>query len=120
MTARVAMIAAACGVAAAMPGCGFGGDEGSGGGPNPNDKRGVTFACLEREGLDAELTGEKSIQVGGPGGPRVEFFVSSGEAEARQFQGEAQSAQQVGAALLFVNGGSDRLLEQIEDCLAEQ
>ena len=50
----------------------------------------------------------------------MEFFVSSGEAEARQFQGEAQGAQQVGAALLFVNDGSMRLLEKIEDCLAKQ
>jgi hypothetical protein len=121
MNARIAIVAAACTLAAGAAGCGFGDDGGSGGGPNPNDKRAVTLACMtERQGIDAQLAGEQSIQVAGPGGPRVEFFVSSGEAEARQFEGEAQGAQQVGAALLFVNDGSERLLGQIEDCLAEQ
>ena len=40
-----------------------------------------------------------------PAARAIEFFVSSGEAEAQQFQGEAQGAEQVGAALLFVNQG---------------
>ena len=78
----------------------------SGGGPDPNDKRAVALNCItNREGLDARLVGEKSIQVDGPSGPRAEFFVSSGEAEALQFQGDAQGAQQIGAALLVREQG---------------
>ncbi len=120
MTARAIRIAAACAVAASAAGCGLGDDSGGSGG-GPNDKRAVALGCItNRAGLDARLTGEKSIQVDGPKGPRVEFFVSSGEAEALQFQGEAQGAQQVGAALLFVNQADDETLEKIEECLADQ
>ena len=115
--------AAASLVALVSSGCGIGGDDDaiSRAGPNPNDKRAVALACITREkGVPARLAGEKSIQVEGSNAPRVEFFVSSGEAEARQFQGEAQGAEQVGAALLFVNGGDDEVLKKVEDCLAKQ
>jgi hypothetical protein len=107
----------------AASGCGIGGDDDaiSQAGPNPNDKRGVALACITREeGLPARLVGEKSIQVDGPDAPRIQFFVSSGEAEARQFQGQGQGAEQIGAALLFVNGGDDEVLRKLEDCLAKQ
>ena len=72
--------------------------------PQRQARRGAGLHHQRRASTRA-LVGEQSIQVDGPGGPRVEFFVSSGEAEARQFQGEAQGAEQVGAALLFVNDG---------------
>ena len=116
MRARCAT-AAACALALAAAGCGSEG----GGGPNPNDKRAVALACIrDEQGLDARLTGQKSIQVDGSSGPRIEFLVSSGEAEARQFQGEAQDAEQIGAALLFINDGSEEELKKIETCLEEQ
>ena len=51
------------------------------------------------------LVGEKSIQVDGPSGPGAELlFVSSGEAEALEFQGDAQGAQQIGVALVREQG----------------
>ena len=115
--------AAACAAAVAASGCSVGGDDDaiSQAGPNPNDKRAVALACMTRQKqLPARLVGDKSIQVDGPDAPRVEFFVSSGEAEARQFQGKGQGAEQVGAALLFVNEGSDDVLKKVEDCLAKQ
>lgn len=119
MTARAIALAAACALSVSATACGS--DGGGGGGLNPADKRGAAFGCITREkGMDARLDGEKAIQVDGSGGPRVEFFVSSGEAEARQFQGEAQGAEQIGAALLFVRRASDEDLEQIEDCLSRQ
>jgi hypothetical protein len=122
MMARILPFATACAIAAGTAGCSLANDNGGGsGGPNPNDKRAVALACIRNgKGLEAHLTGQKSIQVDGPSGPRVEFFVSSGEAEALQFQGDAQGAEQVGAALLFVNDGSDDVLEKLEDCLAKQ
>ena len=106
-----------CALALAGAGCGSEepttGDE-----PDPNDRRAVALDCFTNEaGLEAEFVGEQSIQVGGLGGPRVEFFLSSGEAESLQFQGEAQGSEQVGPALLFVNDGSDEVLEALENCL---
>ena len=56
---------------------------------------------------------------GGPGGPRIEFFVTGGEAESYQFKGLAQAAEQIGPSLLFVNQGTDEDLEKIETCLEE-
>ena len=123
MNALHIALAAACAGTLVASGCGIGGDDDaiSQAGPNPNDKRAVALACMTRQKqLPARLVGDKSIQVDGPDAPRVEFFVSSGEAEARQFQGKGQGAEQVGAALLFVNRGSDDVLKKVEDCLAKQ
>ncbi len=118
MRARSATVAAACALALAAQGCG---SDGGGAGPNPNDKRAVALACIrDEQGLDARLTGQKSIQVDGSDGPRIEFLVSSGEAEARQFQGDAQDAEQIGAALLFINQGTEEQLKKIETCLEKQ
>ena len=117
MTRRLSALLA-CVVLAAAAGCG---SSNGGGGPNPNDKRAVALACIQDDqGLPARLAGEKSIQVDGPRGPRVEFLVSSGEAEGRQFQGEAQDAEQIGAALLFINEGTEEELKKIETCLEAQ
>ena len=103
----------------ALTGTGCGSEEPvEGNEPDPNDKRAVAFDCFTEEaGLDAELVGEQSIQVEGATGPRVEFFLTGGEAESQQFKGEAQDAEQVGAALLFVGNGTDEQLEALENCL---
>ena len=94
-------------------------DEPPGDEVDTNDKRAVALQCItEEEGLDARLVGDKSIQVGGPGGARVEFFFSSGEAESLQFRGEAQGAEHIGSSLLFVNRASDEELEKLERCLS--
>ncbi len=116
---RCASALFACTLVLATAGCGSDGD--GGGGPDPNDKRAVALECIrDEQGLEARLAGEKSIQVDGPRGPRVEFMVSSGEAEGRQFQGEAQDAEQIGAALLFINEASEQELKKIETCLENQ
>jgi hypothetical protein len=107
------LAAAACG--------GEGGDSG-GAGPDPNDKRAVALDCIvNKKGIEAELTGENAIQVGEDPDtePRIEFFVTSGEAEGRQFQGDAQGAEHIGQALLFVRQADDDLLDQIENCLQD-
>ena len=119
MTTRRARVLLACALLVGATGCGSTGEEEAG--PDPNDKRAVALACLrDEEGLEARPVGEKSIQVDGAGGPRVEFTVSTGEAEGRQFQGEAQAAEQIGPALLFVNQGSEEQLEKVERCLQDQ
>ena len=119
---RVAAIAAACAAALAMAACGGSDKEPAAkGAPDPNDKRAVALACIrDQEGLDARLDGEKSIQVDGVGGARIEFLLSGGEAEGRQFLGGAQGAEQIGSALLFVNDADEEQLKKVESCLADQ
>jgi hypothetical protein len=123
MELRHTLPAACCALVLAAAGCGASNDPTKPGsdGPDPNDKRAVALECItEEEGLEAQTSGAKSIQVGGqPGGPRVEFFLSTGEAESLQFKGEAQDAEQVGAALVFINQGSEEELKSLEKCLQD-
>jgi hypothetical protein len=87
-------------------------------GPNPNDKQAVALDCIRGKEIPVSQRGEKGLQVGSPAtGPRIEFFLTNGQAEGKQFGGDAQGAEQIGASLLYVRGGSDELLEKIEDCL---
>lgn len=123
MELRHSLAVTCCALALAVAGCGASNDPTKPGsdGPDPNDTRAVALQCIiEEEGLEAQTSGDKSIQVGGePGGPRVEFFLSTGEAEGQQFKGDAQEAEQVGAALVFVNQGSEEELASVEKCLQD-
>jgi hypothetical protein len=102
--------------ALALPGCGIGSEDV---GPNPEDKRAATLECLrEEKGVDARAAGPTGIQVGEPAtGPRVRFYLTSGEAEAAQFKGSQEGSEHIGSALLFVREGSDDVLEDVEACL---
>ena len=122
VTTRAATIAAACALTIGGAGCGGGeSTPAAEGAPDPNDKRAVALACIrDEQGLDARLSGGKSIQVDGPGGARIEFLLSGGEAEGRQFLGGAQGAEQIGSALLFVNDAGEDQLEKVEACLQDQ
>ena len=115
---RAVVAVAACALALTA-GCGSD-DKPVPAGVDRNDKRAVALACIRDDGLEARLAGEKSIQVDGPGGARIEFLLSSGEAEGRQFLGGAQGAEQIGSALLFVNASSEEELKKIETCLENQ
>jgi hypothetical protein len=123
MELRHSLLATSCAAALAVAGCGASNDPTKPGsdGPDPNDTLAVALQCFtEEEGLEAQTSGEKSILIGNePGGPRVEFFLSTGEAESQQFKGEAQDAEQVGAALVFINQGSEEELESLEKCLQD-
>lgn len=107
-------------VLAALPGCGIGSSD-AGGGDDDSDKRAVALECFEEEGVEARLDGEEGdeeIVIGdGADAPRIRFFLTSGESEAAQFAGDGEGAEQIGSTLLFVNGGSDELLETVEGCL---
>ena len=115
------MLAAACAATLALAGCGLGSDDAA---PDDADIRTTVMTCFESEGIDARLEGEdgnEEIVIGdGPGAPRVRVFLTSGESEAAHFQGEGEGAEQIGATWLYVNEGEDDLLEQVENCLAEQ
>ena len=85
------------------------------------DKRGIALACIRDEkDIDARPIGDKGIQVGDSNGPRIDFFQSSLEAEGEQFEGRAEGAEQIGAALLYVREAPEQLLLDLEDCLNEQ
>jgi hypothetical protein len=75
--------------------------------------------CItEDQGLDAKLVGSNKIQVGDPEtGPEITFYVTSGQAEAEQFEGRAEGAEQIKNSLLFVREGSEDDLEGVEECL---
>jgi hypothetical protein len=84
-----------------------------------DDPRAVALKCLTDHGdLDARERGEDEIVVGDEQtGPRIRFYLTGGESEAAQFEGEAEGTEQIGSALLFVREGSDDELEQVEFCL---
>ena len=105
------------GLALPAAGCGLSGGEEST--ADPNDKRAVALECItEEKGLDAELAGNDRIQVGDSAtGPRIRFFLTGGEAEAEQFEGRGEGAEQIKNALLFVRQGSEDDLGEIEECL---
>ena len=81
-----------------------------------SDARAVTIACLEGKDITAREDGDEQ-------GPRVRFYLTPGEAEAAQFEGEGEGAEQIGQALLFVkpevDPESEELLGEIEGCLAD-
>ena len=105
-------------VAAALPGCGIGSSDAS---PDEGDTRSVVMACLDKEQVPAHEVGDSDVVIGdGPGAPRIKFFLTAGESEAAQFQGKGEGTEQIGAAWLYVNEGSDDLLKPVEDCLADQ
>ena len=89
-----------------------------------SDKRAVAIACLEQKGIEAREDGDDELVVNGDEqGPRVRFYLTAGEAEAAQFEGDGEGAEQIGGALLFVEPEVDPetedLLGEIEACLAD-
>jgi hypothetical protein len=111
--ARLALLL--CGVALVSAGCGSSVSSTA----DPNDKRAVALQCLTQDkGVKAHLLGKDSIQVDGSAdGPRIKFFITGGEAEAEQFVGHGEGAEQIKSALLYTRGGSEDVLQSTEDCL---
>ena len=88
-----------------------------------SDKPGSTVACLEFHGIASHVEGEDDEQVVLDAGPRVRFYLTAAEAEAAQFRGTGEGAEQIGSALLFVDPEVDPktedILKDVEGCLAE-
>ncbi len=112
---------ALCLALALLAGCGIGSDDASAP-DSESDLPGAMLACFDEAGVEgARLDGEQQIVVGeGPDAPRVVFFLTAGEAEARAFEGRGEGAEQIGAALLYVGDGDGETLEAMENCLADQ
>jgi len=85
------------------------------------DKRGVALACLrDRHGINVSPEGDKGVDIVDDEDARIAFYQSSLEAEAVQFEGRAEGAMQVGAALFFIGDLPEQALIEIEECLNEQ
>jgi hypothetical protein len=90
-----------------------------------SDTRGVAFACIaDEKGIDARLDGDDEIALGGAAtGTHIKFYLTAGEAEAAQFEGNGEGAEQIGAALLFVepevDPDTEDILGDVERCLSE-
>lgn len=88
-----------------------------------SDTPGAALACLEENGIQATRTGENDNELELDAGPRIKFYLTAAEAEAAQFQGNGEGAEQIGSALLFVepetSEAQDDLLHDVEICLAD-
>ena len=110
--------ACAAALALALAGCGVSSDGDTE--TDPNDKRAAALECLrEEKDVSARLLGRESIQLGDTSGPRIRFYLTPGEAEAQQFLGRGEGAEQIKSALLFVRDGSEDTLQATEECLNE-
>jgi hypothetical protein len=107
---------------AVLAGCGSN-DAGPAG--DESDTRGQALACItEEKGIEARENGDDEIVLDGvEDGTRIRFYLTAGEAEAAAFEGDGEGAEQIGAALLFlqpeVHEETEDLLKDVEDCLAE-
>ena len=120
MRPRLALLLSLTCVAAASSGCGLTSSTSSSS-SDPNDKRATALLCLKDDkNVPAHLIGTDSIQVdGSANGPRIRFFLTSGEAAAQQFLGQGEGAEQIKSALLFTRKGSADMLQSTEECLAD-
>ena len=88
-----------------------------------SDLPGSTVACLDAQGVTAHVEGKDENEVVLDAGPRVKFYLTAASAEAAQFQGEGEGAEQIGSALLFVDPEVDPETEDVlkvaEGCLAD-
>jgi hypothetical protein len=106
---------------AAQPGCSLGSSDA--GGRDNTDDRTAALQCLSDAGVNARLDGpenDQQIVIGTSSNPpHIKFFLTAPEAEAEQFQGHGEGAEQIGGTLLYVGDGSDDLLQPVEKCLAD-
>jgi hypothetical protein len=88
-----------------------------------SDVPGTALACLEENDIAATREGEDGNEIVLEAGPRIRFYLTAAEAEAAQFRGQGEGAEQIGSALLFVDPETDPemddLLTDVEGCLAD-
>jgi hypothetical protein len=92
-----------------------------------DDPRKTHIACLQQEHIvvhreQITVAGQTlpGFQVGGASsGPTVGFEPTPGDAQGVQIHGQSQAAEVIGAALLYPNQASDKLLQKVEGCVAQ-
>jgi hypothetical protein len=77
------------------------------------------LACMRQAHLPVTVVNRQVLQIGLlPTGPTVVFTPTPSSGQDAQIYGQAQGAEAIGSALLWVHQGSDGELKKIEDCLA--
>jgi hypothetical protein len=85
-----------------------------------DDPRTIHAACLRAENIPFTEWGQVWMQIGAkPSGPTVQFAPTPGAAQEDQISGKIESAEVIGAALLYPNQASDSLLQKVEGCVAK-
>ncbi len=125
-----AKIAAACALAAvSLSGCGVAAKPVAGSAvavtsakQSKADPRTKHIKCLAADHIGYSLFMKgpyPSIQVGhAPSGPTVVFYATPGIAQGIQIAGKSQGAEVIGAALVYPNAASDKLMNKVETCMA--
>ena len=100
---------------ALLAGCSLGSERRRRAATTSDDRSATMHLPAGRRRVDARLVGptnDQEIVIGDSAdAPRIKFFLTAGEAEAEQFQGRGEGAEQIGGTLLYVGDGSDDLLE---------
>jgi hypothetical protein len=85
-----------------------------------DDPRKTHVACLRAEHIPVVEFNRTWLQVGSkPTGPTVEFEPTPGAAQELQIDGQVESAEVIGSALLYPNQAPDSLLTKVEACMAK-
>ncbi|MGO9820238.1 MAG: hypothetical protein ACLPTJ_06265 [Solirubrobacteraceae bacterium] len=85
-----------------------------------DDPRTAHVDCLRSEHIPVVEFGRVWLQIGTkPFGPTVQFTPTPGAAQELQIDGQVESAEVIGSALLYPNRASDALLQKVEDCMAK-
>ncbi len=85
-----------------------------------DDPRMTRIQCLRQENIPVIRVGATGLQVGTrPNGPTVEFEPTPGAAQELQIDGQVESAEVIGSALLYPNQTPADLLQKVEDCVAK-
>lgn len=113
-SAIAALALAGCGTVSVQPNSGSRGQVDNQETMNPNH-----VSCLRQAQLPVTVVNRQTLQIGPlPAGPTVVFTPTPSSAQDAQIYGQAQGAEAIGSALLWVHQGSDGELKKIEDCLA--
>jgi hypothetical protein len=85
-----------------------------------DDPRKTHVECLRQKHIPVSEFDRTWLQVGiRPSGPTIHFAPTPGAAQELQIDGQVQSAEVIGSALLYPNQASDALLQKVEDCIAK-
>ncbi len=85
-----------------------------------DDPRKTHVACLRADHIPVVEFGRTGLQIGTkPSGPTVVFEPTPGAAQELQIDGQVESAEVIGSALLYPNSASDALLTKVETCMAK-
>lgn len=85
-----------------------------------DDPRQKHIQCLAQDHIPVTRVGSTGLKIGTmPDGPTVQFEPTPGIAQGLAIDGQAQGAEAVGSALLYPHQGTDKLLTQVEGCVAK-